>query len=257
MPGYKEQCGNCPVLKSSTENDLSRKVFLRKHASFSGLNEMAIVGLSRWLTDCAASSSLFKRNPVVNLFNPVDTQIFAPLERTQARKIFNLPLDKKLILFGAIGAASDPRKGFNELAKSLERLPSEYELIVFGASRPLISHRFKQKVRYLGHLHDDVSLRVLYSAANVMLVPSLQENLSNAIMESLACGTPVVAFDVGGNSDLIDHKINGYLALPYDIIELAQGIDWVLQHDAPPHFLQMLGESFRNFRQQGSSTKIY
>jgi len=87
---------------------------------------------------------------------------------------------------------------------------------------------FKQKAHYLGHLHDDISLRVLYCAVDVMVVPSLQENLSNAIMESSACGTPVVGFDIGGNSDLIEHQDTGYLAKPFDVSDLAAGIDWVL-----------------------------
>jgi len=100
---------------------------------------------------------------------------------------------------------------------------------VFGSSEPNVSEGFKFKAHYLGELHDDVTLRALYSAVNVMVVPSLQENLSNAIMESLACGTPVVGFDVGGNSDMIKHQKNGYLAKPFDPTDLAIGIDWVLR----------------------------
>ena len=95
---------------------------------------------------------------------------------------------------------------------------------------------FKQPVHYLGQLHDDVSLRVLYSAADVMVVPSLEENLSNAIMESLACGTPVVAFDIGGNSDMIEHQKNGYLAQPLDTDDLAKGIEWLLN---TPNYQQL------------------
>jgi glycosyltransferase involved in cell wall biosynthesis len=83
----------------------------------------------------------------------------------------------------------------------------------------------------MGHLHDDISLTTLYSAADVMIVPSLQENLSNAIMESLACATPVVGFDVGGNSDMIVHQKNGYLAKPFDTEDLANGIEWVLNNE--------------------------
>src|SRR5690606_35566447 len=98
---------------------------------------------------------------------------------------------------------------------------------------PQKGNNFNQKTYYLGHLHDDVTLRALYSAGDLLVIPSLQENFSNAIMESLSCGMPVVGFDIGGNSDLIDHKKNGYLAQPYNTSDLAEGIDWVLQHNTP------------------------
>jgi len=104
-------------------------------------------------------------------------------------------------------------------------------MAVFGSSEPEVSQNFGFKTHYLGHLYDDVSLVTLYSAVDVMIVPSLQENLSNAIMESLSCATPVVAFDVGGNSDMIEHKINGYLARPFDTDDLVYGIEWVLNYE--------------------------
>lgn len=236
--GYQRQCGACSVLGSNKDKDLSRKVWLRKQACFARLPNMTIIGLSKWLADCAASSTLFRNNPVVNLPNPIDTQAFSPFDQTEARRLFNLPKDKKLILFGAMGATSDPRKGFKELAQALDHLPADYELVVFGSSEPQTPQGFKQKAHYLGNLHDDVSLRVLYSAADVMVVPSLQENLSNAIMESLACGTPVVGFAIGGNSDLIDQQHTGYLAQPFDTHDLASGINWVLQHENPEQLAQ-------------------
>ena len=236
--GYQKQCGACPVLASDKDMDLSRKVWLRKQACFARLPNMTIIGLSKWLADCAESSSLFRNNPVVNLPNLIDTQTFAPFDQSEARQLFNLPAGKKLILFGAMGATSDPRKGFKELAQALDHLLADYELVVFGSSEPQIPQGFKQKAHYLGHLHDDVSLRVLYSAADVMVVPSLQENLSNAIMESIACGTPVVCFAIGGNADLIDHQHTGYLAQPFNTQDLANGINWVLQHENPQQLNQ-------------------
>ena len=104
------------------------------------------------------------------------------------------------------------------------------EFVMFGSSKPNEPINFGVKTNYLGKLHDDISLVTLYSAVYVTVVPSLQENLSNTIMESLACGTLVVAFDVGGNSDLIDHKKNGYLAKPLDSTDLANGINWIIEN---------------------------
>lgn len=141
-------------------------------------------------------------------------------------------MEKKIILFGANSATSDINKGFKELVAALSLLETkDVELAIFGSSEPEKSQNFGFKTHYLGHLHDDASLVTLYSAVDVMVVPSLQENLSNAIMESLACGAPVVAFDIGGNSDMIDHKENGYLAKPFESQDLAKGIDWVLQNE--------------------------
>jgi glycosyltransferase involved in cell wall biosynthesis len=226
---FRQQCGDCKVLQSPKSKDLSRRIYQRKQAAFQQKKDVTLVGLSRWLADEAVVSSLFSAEQVVNLPNPIDTQVFAPFDQVAARNLLNLPQDKKLILFGAMGATSDPRKGYTQLCQALQKLQAQdAELVVFGASQPLKGAEFPQPAHYLGRLHDDVALRVLYSAADVVLVPSLQENLSNAIMESLACGTPVVGFDIGGNSDLVDHKTNGYLAEPFDVNDLAKGIDWVL-----------------------------
>jgi glycosyltransferase involved in cell wall biosynthesis len=100
-------------------------------------------------------------------------------------------------------------------------------LVVFGSSKPKKPQGFKQKAHYLGHLHDDVSLRVLYSAADVMVVPSLQEAFGQTASESMACGTPVVAFGATGLLDIVEHQKTGYLAKPFEVSDLAAGIDWV------------------------------
>lgn len=149
-----------------------------------------------------------------------------------------------------MAATSDPRKGFNELSLALKYVSDTYELIVFGSSEPQIPQGFKQKTHYLGKLYDDVSLRVLYNAADVMVVPSLQENLSNAILESLACATPVIAFDIGGNSDLIEHKKNGYLAQPFDKKDLAKGIEWVLNES---NYYQLCKRARNKIKQEFAS----
>jgi len=227
---FRKTCGNCKVLASSQERDLSRKVFLRKQKTFAQKQNITVVALSRWIKAEAKDSTLFSEHQVVNLPNPIDTKIFAPFDRVQARKLLNLPIDKKLILFGAMGATSDPRKGFHELGEALQRLQTtDTELVVFGASQPDKGITFSQKAHYLGRLHDDVTLRVLYSAADVMLVPSRQEAFGQTASEALACGTPVVAFATTGLLDIVEHKMNGYLAKPFDIDDLANGVDWILE----------------------------
>lgn len=227
---YKNSCGACPRLGSDKENDLSRKVFYRKQKIFSQKQDMTIVGLSKWLTECSQNSTLLKSKRHIHLPNPIDTTVFKPFDKQKARELWNLPQDKKLVLFGAMNATSDPNKGFKELSGALHKLEKneEIEFVVFGSSKPLAAPDFGFKTHYLGHLNDDVSLVTLYNAVDVMVVPSLQENLSNAIMESLACGTPVVGFDIGGNCDMIEDKTNGYLVKPFDTDDLASGIEWVL-----------------------------
>ena len=226
---YRSGCCSCPVLGSRRVNDLSQNIFVRKQESIRQIDSLTVVGLSSWLADCAKQSLLFSHNPVVNLPNPIDTTKFMPVDKEQARMNLCLPLNKKLILYGAMSATSDPRKGYTKLVKALEALPEncDMELVVFGSFRPDNALEFSFTSHYLGYL-DEASLQLLYCAADVMVVPSLQENLSNAIMESLACGTPVVAFDIGGNGDLIEHKYNGYLAEPFSPTDLAEGICWVL-----------------------------
>ena len=188
-----------------------------------------MVGLSKWLATCASKSTLFKKNKVVCLPNPIDTLIYSPLDKNIARDLLRLPKNKKLVLFGALGATSDPRKGYKELCEALLQLKEQdIELVVFGSSKPKISEDFKFNTHYLGQLHDDVTLRALYSAADVMVVPSKQEAFGQTASESMACGTPVVAFACTGLLDIVEHLKTGYLTKPYDTTDLATGIDWVL-----------------------------
>lgn len=231
---YIKSCGACPVLGSNLKNDLSHKVLKRKLKSLSKIEDLHIVGLSRWLVQCARKSSLFSNRAVYQLPNPIDTNVFLPFDKRSARELFNLPQDKKLILFGALGATSDPRKGFNELNEALSHVKqSNFELIIFGSSKPLNDPHFNYKTHYLGQLSDDVSLRIIYSAADVMVIPSKQEAFGQTATEAMGCGTPVVAFGTTGLLDIVDHDVNGFLAKPFNVQELAKGIDWVLQHKLP------------------------
>jgi glycosyltransferase involved in cell wall biosynthesis len=229
---YVACCGACPMLGSHHENDLSRSTWIRKQDAFANVRSLTVVGLSRWLADCAARSSLLAGCEIVNLPNPLDTGFFRPVDRLAARRKHGLPLDKKLILFGATDSTGDPRKGFDKLVAALERLnEADTELVVFGGRRGLAHLPFRSHV-FVDFI-PDADLVELYAAADVMVVPSLQENLAATIMEPLACGTPVVAFGIGGNVDMIDHGSNGYIARPFDAAELAACIDRVLRHPDP------------------------
>ncbi|MBA3921988.1 MAG: glycosyltransferase, partial [Nostocaceae cyanobacterium] len=229
---YTSSCGICPQINSSKNNDLSRSLLKRK-AAWSRL-KLTLVSPSHWLAKCAHSSSLFKDFRVDVIPNGLDIKKYKPINRHLARDLLNLPQDKQLVLFGAVKATSDRRKGFHLLQPALQSLcqsgwSEKIELIVFGLSQP-IQTDLGFKTRYLGRLNDDISLALVYAAADLFIAPSLEDNLPNTIMEALACGTPCIAFNIGGIPDLIEHQRNGYLAEPYNIEDLAQGISWVLEN---------------------------
>jgi len=232
---YRQCCGRCPVLFSSRENDMSRWVWKRKRRAWNTL-DLTVVTPSRWLGKCAQASSLFRDARVEVIPNGLNLQSYKPGEKRFAREAFSLPQEKRLILFGGNKCMIDKNKGFHILSDTLRVLAEKgwrdtAEVVVFGSSKPKRPPNLGLKTHYLGWLPDDISISRLNASADVCVVPSIQENLSYTAMESIACGTPCVAFDQGGNSDVIEHGINGYLAKPYDVSDLAHGLDWVLGDD--------------------------
>ncbi|MDJ0696540.1 glycosyltransferase family 4 protein [Mastigocoleus sp. MO_188.B34] len=230
---YTNSCGACPQLQSNTNKDLSHWVWQRKQKAWRNLN-LTIVTPSDWLAKCARSSSLLKDKRIEVIPNGIDTDKYKPINKSIARSILGLPKDKRFILFGAVNASSDGRKGFHLLEAVLQNLSQtdwadNTELIIFGASKSRNSPKLGFKSHYLGKLNDDISLALVYAAADVFVAPSIQENLANTVMESLSCGTPCVAFNIGGMPDMIENLKNGYLAKPFEVEDLARGIAWVLE----------------------------
>jgi glycosyltransferase involved in cell wall biosynthesis len=230
---YRESCGDCPVLGSSRQEDLSRKVWSRKKAAWRGL-DLTLIAPSRWMAQRARESSLFSTARIEVIPNGLDTGRYQPVDKRAARESLSLPQGKKLLLFGARGGTGDPNKGFHLLREALRDLAGgplrdSIELVIFGATLPQEPLELGFKAHYLGWLGDDASLARLYGAADLFVFPSIQESLGYTAMEAMACGTPCVAFRQGGVPDLIDHEENGYLARPYQAADLARGIAWVLE----------------------------
>lgn len=229
---FEAECGFCPLLGSGKKRDLSWYGLRAKRAALAN-TPVTVVATSSWLADCARRSSLFQGHRIETIHNGLNTEEFRPIPKEAARNILALPEDKFLLLFGA--DYSSRRKGSGYVTAVSRRLAetgwgNQAEIVAFGPKIPDLCQPDGLRVRQLGYLHDPVSLALLYSAADLMLVPSLQEAFGQTASEALSCGTPVVAFRVGGLVDIIDHEKNGYLATPESIDDLAAGIRWVLEN---------------------------
>ena len=254
---YRESCGNCPQLAAPSPKDVSARTHRRKRESWSRL-PLTIVCPSAWLADRARESALFKHQRIEVIGNPIDPKVFKPLDQHMARRAFNLPQGKRLLLFGGLGGSADPRKGFSFLRRALEGLRAQdIEVVVFGGEKgealdlPLPAH-------HIGVLHDEVSLCLLYAACDAFSLPTLQDNLPNTLLEALACGTPCIAFDVGGVPDLVRHGETGFLAKAEDADDLRRAINWTLAQDwSPAQIHQAIVERYAPARIADQYRQLY
>ncbi|HEY4343350.1 MAG TPA: glycosyltransferase family 4 protein [Parvibaculum sp.] len=229
---YRDSCGSCPQLRSNNEEDLSHSIWESKSRQWRDL-DLSLVPISGWLGDCARESSLFSPYPIEVIPNGLDLGHFVPSDKMEARRIWNLPEDRKIVVYGAVKATQDRRKGFPELLAALKELgqtekASSLLLVVFGDLNPGDVPDVGIETRYVGYVDDDRKLSLLYSAADAAVMPSLQEAFGKTIIEAMACGTPVVAFASGGPLDIIEHQVDGYLAEAHCSADLARGIVWCL-----------------------------
>ena len=239
---------------TNDSSDLKKTLWFKyKKRILSFKNDLTVVSPSKWISNIAKSSEIFELNdhyhipnlPKKNYLNfnhLADKNISKKV--LKEKNIVNLPIDKKVISFGAMNPISDKNKGFDLLHKAWMKVDSKnFCLHLFGINN-------NDEAIYCKNIIPDAATSFVrssicaetYGASDLVVVPSYQENLSNSIYEALSCGRPVVAFDIGGNNELIDHKINGYLAQPYDEEDLANGIKWVLNYANPKE----LEENARN-----------
>lgn len=209
--------------------DLNRWVWGRKRRHWK--HPLHIVTPSHWLAGLVAESELMKHWPVSVIHNAIDTDSWRPTDQRIARETLGLPSDEPLVVYGADQGTRDPRKGFDLLEDALRQLRGSglhLHIAVIGQEATDRGRQDQPEVIHLGRLQDDLSLKLVYAAADVVVIPSRQDNLPNAGVESMACGTPVVAFSTGGLPDIVDHKETGYLARAFDATDLATGLEWVL-----------------------------
>jgi glycosyltransferase involved in cell wall biosynthesis len=218
-------CGSCDQLGSTSDRDLSRFVLNRKRKYLP--KSMKMIGISDWVSEQARQSLLFRDFDVRTIHNNVDASEFFPLDKALARQLLGLNTEKKIILTGCT-SAKDTYKGFGKYLEMLKHLdPTKYHLCFFGKLDQSIADGLGFDYTSFGYLHDSISLRLLYSAADVFIAPSLMEAFGKTLAEAMGCGTPVVCFDATGPKDIVTHKHDGYKAAPFEAQGLAEGVEWV------------------------------
>ncbi|MBM3411165.1 MAG: glycosyltransferase [Bacteroidetes bacterium] len=230
---YLHACGQCPALRKASANDESARQWKQQAAIFQRY-PMVMAGASAWITREAQRSGLGAWVRAVHMPNPIDTLQYSPGARADSRTALGLPMDVPLLLFASINAA-DERKGFRQLIEALNHLrrqKPQAELIVIGKSKPEWGQSLPCRAHLLGSLSPDRMIDA-YRAADVFVLPSLEDNLPNTVLESMACGTPVAAFRIGGISEMVQDPENGALAQAGDGADLARAIETVLNHPNP------------------------
>ena len=225
---YKTGCGNCEQLNSHSSYDLSKFILNRKKKYLP--KDMKIVGISHWLSDEAKKSELFKDYDVRTISNNIDSKEFFPVDKDIARKILGIKSSKKIILVGST-SLQDFYKGFSKYLEAIMQLDKEkYFLCFFGNVDKNVVSDLGFEYKCFGYLNDNVSLRLVYSCANVFVAPSLMDAFGKTIAESMGCGTPVVCFDATGPKDIVSHKVDGYKAESFKSDDLSSGIEWILNN---------------------------
>ena len=229
--GYQADCASCPQLSNDLYNlpqaILKDKLELLNHPN------LAIVTPGKWMADCAKNSSLFHDRRIEVIPYSLETEIFQPLDKSEAKKLINIDSDCLTILVGA-QTGKEKRKGFIELIKVLETCgtypffqdivqANKFRLICFGEPNEELNN-LDLPILSLGTINCDQKLSQIYAAANLFLLSSLEDNFPNTMLEAMSCGTPVIAFNIGGIPDLIQDKITGRIVPPANLDAMAEAI---------------------------------
>lgn len=236
---YHTHCHDCPLLVRPGRHDLAYRVFGQKQKAYRH-GHIDFVTCSRWLADQARQSALLAGHDVLTIPNTYDATVFHPASQAEARAALGLPSGVPLVLF-ASHKVTNAQKGLDYLLRAFAHLTDRrFGLLVVGqmaeaAEQPALAEQMQSlpfDLYPIGYVTDERRMATIYQAADVFVTPSLEENLPNTIMEAMACGTPCVGFRVGGIPEMIDHRLNGYLARYKDEQDLAAGIRWALDHRA-------------------------
>lgn len=224
---YKMHCDKCPMAHnragSHRKQDLSWRQFEEKLKKLTPYKNLKFLTPSQWLDDRVRESALFKNHSVDVVRNVLDTGIFKPSLKTEARKRLGLPQDKKLILFGADNISS-PYKGWPMLREVLQEPIGDAEVVVYGRTPEGLQSEIALRLHEMGHISDTNRLIDLYSACDVFVTPSLADNYPNVLIEAMACGLPCVGTNIGGIPELIYDNETGKLAKSMEAKDLREAI---------------------------------
>jgi glycosyltransferase involved in cell wall biosynthesis len=232
---YCTECHDCHFLNGGGgKHDISNRVFRKKQKLYSDVR-IQFVTCSEWLARKVGSSALLRGQAITHIPNAINTQLFRPFSKEEARLKARLPKEGKFILFGAF-KSTDKRKGVdyfiescNILAKAHPELKDEIGIVVFGKESSALTSLLPFKVYPLDYVSNEHDMVSIYNAVDLLAIPSLEDNLPNTIMEAMACGTPCVGFQTGGIPEMIDHLHNGYVAEYKSSEDFANGMYWTLQ----------------------------
>ncbi|MEO3407036.1 glycosyltransferase family 4 protein [Mucilaginibacter sp. CAU 1740] len=233
---YQQECGNCPLLINSGNDDISHRIWQQKNKAYQQL-DFNVVAPSTWMQGSVEAISLMKGKAISQIPNTLETDIFKPIDKAEAKEQAGLPTDKFIFLSGFMPSRKDLHKGTQYLLESMELLKQrlgadadKIELVVFGNRGTEAVPDFPFKTSFLGTINNDEKLALHYAAADAFLIPSLEDNLPYTVMESLSCGTPVIAFTTGGIPNMVQHEYSGYLATYRSSESFADGMEWIIKH---------------------------
>lgn len=230
---FTHQCGNCYFLKRPSDKDLSHRGWLEKQELYKFTEKITFIACSEWLAGIARQSSLLRDFRIEAIPNPIDTTQYTAKNKAEIRNKLGIAKHTSVILFGAANI-NDRRKGVSYFIEALNRMKQNNSdadicVVLFGKNKTLDSDSLPFPTISLPVIGFAEDLVEIYSAADVFVLPSLEDNLPNTVMEALSCAVPVVAFNQGGLSEMIEHKVNGYLAAYKSAEDIAEGIEWVLE----------------------------
>ena len=222
------ECGNCPKVTKPSSHDLSARVYARKKICY-GKGTIHFVACSDWLADIARRAPLLAGpHTVDSIPNAIDTRFYQPGDKIAARQQLGLPEDKKLLLFVA-HKATDPQKGINHLIEATDIIATQHPewrhllgIIPVGRDAEALRTAFACDSFPQGYITNAEKMRLLYQAADLLVMPTLMDNLPNTIIEAMSCGLPCVGFKIGGLPQMVQDGINGGLARYKDARHFAE-----------------------------------
>jgi len=227
---WQTGCGDCPYLKvyPALWYDVTHKLWEIKKGIYKR-SQFVIVVPSKWMKS-KVEKSILSDKKVYLIYNGIDTKIFRPMNKTDIRKKLNLPLDKTILMFSAHKGTKNVWHGGDYLLKALEQIDDENVFFLDIGSKENLDKRVKKTIQWasIKYINNETTMAEYYAAADLFLYPSLADNCPLVVLESMACGTPVITFETGGIPELITNMRSGYIARYKDVDDFVKGINLYL-----------------------------